>query len=99
MQTSTPPDRLLLSLKAFLLLKCVNNFKLNRQIPVPHTILRIPWLIIGADLFELESNNYVITVDKTSNFFNTSILSRKLSIRGGLEKVFFTRVTCVPLIY
>ena len=42
---------------------------------VPHEIPNRPWSKVGADLFELNKENYLIVVDYYSNFFQVAKLN------------------------
>ena len=50
-----------------------------REPLLPHELPSRPWEKIGADLFELNGQSYVIMVDYWTNYFEVAELSKKTS--------------------
>ena len=59
---------------------CQQHHKRQRgETYIPHEIPDIPWTKLGTDLFEVFSKSYLIVVDYTSHFFDTSEIPDKRS--------------------
>jgi len=49
--------------------------KQQKQPLTPHEVPNLPWSKVGADLFRLDGNNYLILVDYYSGYFEIALLS------------------------
>ena len=63
--------------------KCAKN---SRELLIVSTLPDYPWQVVGADLFELNGKNYLLTVDYFSRYELKSITSA--SVMNHLTSIF-----------
>ena len=56
-----------------------NRSSYQKESMIPSTISKVPWQVVGTDLFQWAGSNYILVVDYMSRFFEVEKLENSTS--------------------